>query len=245
MRRSAIALTITLGLTACTGTDEAQPDNGPSQTVAPTTLLSAEPETSSASNVLGNSLNNDQNPTTTAAEAATTEAPSTSEETTTTETIAAPDDTPPEELALDGTLFVNDAGTYSMIIPADWDDSVPGLPDDVDAWFVGPTEEGFTPNVNVLSLPSFGLGTEEYTELGVETLTSTDDSFEVLELTTIQNSVGVTVTRLVMQDDQLKFLQYSFVEGGEAITLTLTAPISSFDRTLVEVDPYILSLQPE
>ena len=142
-------------------------------------------------------------------------------------------------------IFRDPQRTYTIELGRDWRELPGTLVEEIEAWQVGATEDGFTPNVNVLTQAAPGLDLQEYVDLSGE---SGEDlgGYEVIDLSIVDGAhgqLGVMDYTSRQGSHDLHHLGVFAVADDRAIVATLTAPEAVFDALREEVWPYLLTLQ--
>ncbi len=166
------------------------------------------------------------------------------------ETSAAPSGATSPDPATDDGLFVDPEGAYVMEVDPSWDFQVSGedgVPEGVEAWFVGVPSELFAPNVNVQVEEVGPVGLELYLDASVEKAPGQLDDLTVLDQSVIELDDGRLVGRLEYTASAgelpLQFVGIVSVEDGIASVATLSATPEQIDDLLDDVEPYLLTLR--
>jgi hypothetical protein len=146
-----------------------------------------------------------------------------------------------------GTGYSDPQGAYTMRVDPAWELHAGGLVEGVESWFIGPVENGFRPNVNVLSQAAQGMSLTDYINTSISQGPKFMPDFRLVSQSQFDAS-GVTLGELdyigTFQGYQLHFLAVVGMRGDRAIVATLTAPLPSFDTWRASVEPYLRTLRP-
>ena len=146
--------------------------------------------------------------------------------------------------AIDGETFVDPQGTYSLQIAPDWQANHGTVIAEIEAWLVSTPENGFTPNVNVLTQAIPEMTLEDYLELSIEGAPTFINEFELIDEGIIDSSNGHRLATMHYASGDMQFLGVFAVSDGQAIVATLTAPSHRFDPIRDEAMPYLQTLMP-
>jgi hypothetical protein len=144
-----------------------------------------------------------------------------------------------------GEPFVDPEGFYEIRVDPDWLYSAGGFAEGVEFWYIGPAENGLTPNVNLLTQVTY-MTFEEFTEFSLETAENVIPGVEVLDVREIQGldaRLELLVYKGTVNGNKLRFLVVWGVSGERAVIATLTTPPRSFDRWRKVVEPYLRTLR--
>jgi len=146
-----------------------------------------------------------------------------------------------------GTGYSDPEGAYTMRVDPAWELHAGGVVEGVESWFIGPVENGFRPNVNVLSQAAQGMSLTDYINTSISQGPKFMPDFRLVSQSQFDTS-GVTLGELdyigTFQGYQLHFLAVVGMRGDRAIVATLTAPLPSFDAWRASVEPYLRTLRP-
>ena len=145
-----------------------------------------------------------------------------------------------------GELFSDPQGAYDLRIDPDWEANHGSFVAEVEVWFVGEPEDGFAPNVNVLTQQVGDADLTAYLDLSID---GAEQAIEDFRLVSREQRVGDRGDDLGVLDyygsqdgRQFRFLQVIAVDSGQAIVATLTVPEGDFAGFRGEVEPYLLTL---
>ncbi len=145
-----------------------------------------------------------------------------------------------------GPSFADPQGTYTMTTAPTWDRG-PSPILEVEVWHVGAAENGFTPNVNVLTQTAPGIDLAGYLALSLKQGRNLAASFHAVGSHAITGTygqpLGVIEYTAAPSGRNLDFLAVIALAHGHAIVATLTAPDDSFAALQTQVEPYLDTLQ--
>ncbi len=146
-----------------------------------------------------------------------------------------------------GTGYSDPEGAYTIRVDPAWELHAGGVVEGVESWFIGAVENGFRPNVNVLTQASQGLSLSDYINTSISQGPSLMPDFRLVSQSQFDAS-GVTLGQLdyigTFQGYHLHFLAVVGMHADRAVVATLTAPLPSFDTWRVSVEPYLRTLRP-
>ncbi|MCI0582724.1 MAG: DUF1795 domain-containing protein [Chloroflexi bacterium] len=147
-----------------------------------------------------------------------------------------------------GSVFVDPEGGYVIEIDPAWTAAPAGIVvEGIEFWFVAPVEDGFAPNVNVLTQTSGGMSLTAYLELSLQNAPAFVGDFELISSKEIEGA-HVRLGRLdymgVVGGRSLHFLAVVALDDTTAYVATLTTPSESFKRLQRVVEPFLLTLAP-
>jgi hypothetical protein len=145
-----------------------------------------------------------------------------------------------------GQVFEDPQGSYEIEVDPDWEAHHGEIAEDVEVWVVGPSEDGFAPNVNTLTQAAPGVDLSEYLDISVEQGPSFVPDFELLDSDVVEGSeseLGLLEYTGTQDDRPLHFLATVDVQDGTAVVATFTAPPGVFDESRGEIEPYLLTLR--
>ncbi len=147
-------------------------------------------------------------------------------------------------------LFADPEGSYEMVVSKEWTTAHGSIGEGIELWGVAPAVDGFTPNVNAVSLPLLiQLSIKEYLDISIETATQYMPDFQLVRQETIagrdNNQLAVMEYTGTVDGMELHFLGVFGLGGDEVIIVTLGAPPERYDTVAQEIEPYLLSLVPK
>jgi hypothetical protein len=136
-------------------------------------------------------------------------------------------------------------GTYTITVGPDWTEQPSAVVKEVENWVVAPPEDGFAPNVNVLTQAAPGMDLKQYMDFSAKHL----GALELIDSSTVRGTNGNTLGLVeysgvvpTAPGRTLHFLATVDVRNGQAVVATFTAPDDSFDLEREDVEPYLLTL---
>jgi hypothetical protein len=147
----------------------------------------------------------------------------------------------------DGVPFTDPEGDYSMQVGPDWVQSEVTPVAGVEVWSIGTPEDGFAPNVNVLTQPTGGVSIEDFLEISLEGPTAVPNASAsgIVEGPLGQELAVIEyATDPVAGAPSLRLLAVATMSGDDALLATFTAPDDRFDELLPDVEPYLFTLEP-
>ncbi len=136
-----------------------------------------------------------------------------------------------------GDRFSDPAGKYSIEVPSAWISAQ----DSPKAWFLNDEKDEFRENVNILTetIPS-NMSLDSYVDLSISKAPGMIRQFKVQEREKFTLDSGTEAYRLVYTgsptsvsaDLNFTFLAVVAVKDGTAVTLTMTAPPTTFSDTI-------------
>ena len=160
-------------------------------------------------------------------------------------TMARKTDSGPVGDASGGGLFRDPQGTYTMVIGRGWRAIREGIPDGVEAWVIGDAENGFAPNVNVLTQASGDASLDDYLGMSEAQGRSLLQDYETKATDVVRGPSGEALgvfEYTATQGRPLHFLAVIALHGGRAVVATLTAPGSSFGSYRSAAEPFMRTL---
>lgn len=146
------------------------------------------------------------------------------------------------------TPFEDADGRYALDLGADWTPAAQQLQPGWNAWYVGPTRNGFTPNVNVFVEQVRGLDLDDYLALTERNMGLFASDVVFLEHGEVQTRSGERLAVLVYQGtigvERLQVMQTLFVQDGQAVVASLTGRPEDFGVWREATELSLLSLRP-
>jgi hypothetical protein len=146
-----------------------------------------------------------------------------------------------------GTGYSDPEGAYTIRVDPAWELHAGAVVDGVESWFISPVENGFRPNVNVLTQAAPGMSLTDYITTSVQQGPAIMPDFRLVSQSQFDasgTSLGLLDYIGTYQGYQLHFLAVIGVKGDRAVVATLTAPLASFDTWRATVEPYMRTLRP-
>ena len=149
-----------------------------------------------------------------------------------------------------GVSFVDPEGAYRMTIPDSWEARHGAIAEGIEVWLAGDVEDGFGPNVNVLTQATGGMTLDEYTETSIANAPTFVKDFEVLDSRRESGPNGTDLAVLEYSgeagtDRPLRFLAVWTVNDGQAVVATFTTTPERYEEQRGDVLPYMLTLEPQ
>jgi len=149
-----------------------------------------------------------------------------------------------------GESFVDPEGAYRITVPGTWEARHGAIAEGIEVWLAGEVEDGFGPNVNVLTQTTGGMTLDEYTESSIANAPTFVKDFEVLDS---RRETGPNGTELAIleysgeagTDRPLRFLAVWTVNDGQAVVATFTTTPERYEAQREDVLPYLLTLEPQ
>ena len=149
-----------------------------------------------------------------------------------------------------GESYVDPEGAYRITVPDSWEARPGAIAEGIEVWLAGEVEDGFGPNVNVLTQASGGMTLDEYTETSIANAPTFVKDFEVLDS---RRETGPNGTELAVleysgeagTDRPLRFLAVWTVNDGQAVVATFTTTPERYEEQRGNVLPYLLTLEPQ
>ncbi|WP_149203567.1 DUF1795 domain-containing protein [Actinotalea subterranea] len=160
------------------------------------------------------------------------------------DTAAQTDTPPPDEPALDGTVFADPEGRYTLTVPADWDPMHGAIGEGIEFWSVGEITDDFAPNINVLTEDVAGATLDEYVQFSLENAPTLLEDFELIESTVVTGPDGHELAVIEYSGGGAHFLGIMAMGSAGSVVITLTTTSDRFEETLDAVYPYMLTVQP-
>ena len=156
-----------------------------------------------------------------------------------------------DETLENSELFEDPEGLYRITLDEDWDPFDQGIPTGVEAFLVATPEDGFGPNVTILTAEDApGMDEEEYLEAGLERLRSMGPAtgVEMLDSGTFEGPTGndLAFAEFTQRDPtfgELHQLQVFDIADGMSALATLTVLADRFDEIRPEVEPFMRTLE--
>ena len=146
-----------------------------------------------------------------------------------------------------GTGYSDPEGAYTIRVDPAWELHAGAVVSGVESWFIGPVENGFRPNVNLLTQAAQGLSLSDYIATSVQQGPALMPDFRLVSQSQFDASgtpLGLLDYIGTFQGYQLHFLAVIGIKNDQAIVVTLTAPLASFDTWRISVEPYMRTLRP-
>lgn len=148
-----------------------------------------------------------------------------------------------------GTTFVDPEGAYRITVPDEWVANHGAFAEGVESWFTGPAQDGFRPNVNVLTQVVGDMDLDAYGELSIEGAPTLIAEFELVDSRTELGEGGTALgvmeyTGRVAAGGPLGFLAVYAISEEKAIVATLTASVDTYAAQRDAWLPYLLTLEP-
>ena len=146
--------------------------------------------------------------------------------------------------------YVDPEGAYRITVPDSWEARHGAIAEGIEVWLAGEVEDGFGPNVNVLTQTTGGMTLDEYTESSIANAPTFVKDFEVLDS---RRETGPNGTELAVleysgeagTDRPLRFLAVWTVNDGQAVVATFTTTPERYEEQRDDVLPYLLTLEPQ
>jgi hypothetical protein len=149
-------------------------------------------------------------------------------------------------VVIDG-YFRDPEGSYELRVDPAWTYQAGAFAQGVEIWFLGPAEDGFTPNMNLLTQTTGGMSLSDYLDVSVQNAPGFIPDFELVASEEFEGDGGtlglLEYTGTATSGHELHFLAIISTEGNDAVVATLTAPADSFEDWRDEVEPFMLSLR--
>ena len=150
----------------------------------------------------------------------------------------------------DGESYVDPEGAYRITIPDSWEARHGAIAEGIEVWLTDEVEDGFGPNVNVLTQTTGDMTLDEYTEMSIANAPSFVKDFEVQDS---RRETGPNGTELAVleysgeagADRPLRFLAVWTVANGQAVVATFTTTPERYEELRSDVLPYLLTLEPQ
>ena len=124
----------------------------------------------------------------------------------------------------DNQRYVERAGNFSFVQPAGW--KFQDFAGSKSKIAVGPSRDGFAPNINVVTEPFMGT-LEEYADANIATMRSAFGKLRIIEQVEFRTIAGLPGRRLIIESEQndrlLRFSFYFFGTSGIKYVVTCTA----------------------
>ncbi len=152
---------------------------------------------------------------------------------------------PPE----DAVAFADPGGTFRLGTDPTWVLRDPAsAPTGVTFWTVGPTTDGFDPNVNAFTQPAPVADLEAYLDL---TEAQAQDSADITDVQFLDRrtvagpggDLGVLEYSGTVAGVALRFIGVAALDGDRATLVTFTAPPAAYAELVDEVEPYLLTVE--
>jgi hypothetical protein len=145
-----------------------------------------------------------------------------------------------------GDQYIDPEGAYEIRVDPDWAFQAGGFVEGVEFWFLGPPENGLTPNVNVLTQRTGGLSLDDFTKMSIDAAPQLVGDFDLVSLDQFEvagEPLAILDYTGVVQGNKLHFLAVWGVRGDRAVVATLTAPTKTFATWKAVVEPYLRTLR--
>ena len=152
----------------------------------------------------------------------------------------------PSETPAAGETFEDPEGSYEIEVDPDWEAHHGEIVAEVEGWVVAPPQDGFAPNVNVLTQRAPGMDLSEYLDVSAEQGSAIISDFELVTSDVVQGTeseLGLLEYTGTQNGLELHFLATVAVRDGTAVVATFTAPPDVFDALRSEIEPYLLTLR--
>jgi hypothetical protein len=148
---------------------------------------------------------------------------------------------------VDGEVFLDPQGAYTMTISSDWSRMSGVADDDIEFWALDSSQVGFADNVNVLTQDAPDMDLDDYMDISAKNM----GGLQVLDQYTVVGTNGNELGVLESQgtplgaatDTPIHFLTVVDVLDEVAIVATLSATPESFEARRSTAEPYLLTLQ--
>jgi hypothetical protein len=149
-----------------------------------------------------------------------------------------------------GESFDDPEEAYQITVPDSWEARHGAIAEGIGVWLAGEVEDGFGPNVNVLTQTTGGMTLDEYTESSIANAPTFVKDFEVLDS---RRETGPNGTELAVleysgeagTDRPLRFLAVWTVNDEQAVVATFTTTPERYEEQRDDVLPYLLTLEPQ
>jgi hypothetical protein len=149
-----------------------------------------------------------------------------------------------------GESYADPEGAYRITIPDSWEARHGAIAQGIEVWLTDEVEDGFGPNVNVLTQTTGNMTLDEYTEMSIANAPNFVTDFEVQDS---RRETGPNGTELAVleysgeagADRPLRFLAVWTVNNGQAVVATFTTTPDRYDEQRSDVLPYLLTLEPQ
>lgn len=133
---------------------------------------------------------------------------------------------------------------FHLIASADWVQYTDLAPDDPAhvAWQVGPTVDGMTPSVSVVTEAVAAMSLADYVDLSVRNLPRFLADGELGASGKVKALDGSTLATLEYTGMGLRFLGVIALGHGRAVVVTLAAPPSVFEQVREQAMPYLITV---
>jgi len=143
-----------------------------------------------------------------------------------------------------GTPFVDPQNTYTITVGPDWKQQPSAVVKEIENWTVAPSEDGFAPNVNVLTQAAPGMDLAEYMDFSAKHV----GGIKLIDSSTVDGTNGNKLGLLEFAgtfgtNRALHSLATVDVRNDQAVVATFTAPEDAFAGERPDVQPYLLTLQ--
>jgi hypothetical protein len=149
--------------------------------------------------------------------------------------------------AASGPLFQDPQGTYTMTVDPAWTERSGEIVAEIEQWLVGPVEDGFVPNVNVLTQAAPGVDMEEYLRLSSENAPRLVTDFNLVRSKVVTGPTGNLLGEMEYSAQSgthaLHFLAVVSLAHGQAIVATLTTTEATFTTIEARVEPFLVTLR--
>jgi hypothetical protein len=144
---------------------------------------------------------------------------------------------------------VDPEGAYSITVPDEWVANHGAFAEGVELWFTGPAEDGFRPNVNVMTQVVGTMDLDGYGELSIEGAPTLIAEFELVDSRTEIGEGGTELGVMeyrgrVAAGGPLGFLSVYAISDEKAIVATLTTSADTYAAQRDAWLPYLLTLEP-
>ena len=149
-----------------------------------------------------------------------------------------------QEPAPEGEGFNDPGGRYTMTVPATWQADHEAIGGSIEVWYIAKPEDGFAPNVNVLTEDIRGMSVEDYTQLSIANGPRLLPGFELLKTDVVTGPGGHDLMTMSYTDGEAKYLGVIGMGADGAVVATLTSTPERYLSIVEESYPYLLTLLP-
>jgi hypothetical protein len=142
-----------------------------------------------------------------------------------------------------GTTYQDPERAYTIQVDPTWESNVGGFAQGIEIWFIGPPENGFRPNVNLLTQSAPGLSLADYTAASIRSAPALISEFSLVTSSQLGSDLELMEYTGTTQGKALHFLAVFGVHADRAVIATLTAPSDSFPNWRPRIEPYLRTLR--
>jgi hypothetical protein len=142
-----------------------------------------------------------------------------------------------------GTTYDDPEGAYTIQVDPAWESHVGGFAEGVEVWLIGPPENGFRPNVNLLTQSVPGISLADYTAASIKSAPAQISDFTLITTSKVQPDLELMDYTGSAQGRPIHFLAIFGVHGDRAVIATLTAPTDSLAYWRATAEPYLRTLR--